>query len=113
MDELDTSTDPNEKIEPIKAGSGALVGTIIVIILLAIGAYYLWTTRNSANENPPPLILGNDVVDAGPSDTRAGVPPQSVSDEEGAISADIEAMNMSEFESQNTESSQSYEASVR
>ena len=114
MEENSPTSNLNTEGQIQKPGSGALVGTVIIIILLAIGAYYSWATRNSNNDNPPPLILGNDIVDNGTSsDITAGLPPQSESDEADAISADLEAMNMETFSAQNTESTQSYEASVQ
>jgi len=113
MDENNLTNNFNEGGPSQKTGSGALVGTIIIIILLAVGAYYLWITRNSDTDNPPPLILGNDIVDSSVSDINAGLPPQSESDEADAISADLKAMNIDEFSAQNTGSVSAYEAGVQ
>ncbi len=78
---------------------GPIAGAVIVILLLIAGGLYFWGAAINA-ENPnntPPLILGNDVP---ASDESAGLPEQSSSDETSAIEADLNAMNMDQFETQ-------------
>lgn len=81
------------------SGAGPFVGAVIIILLLALGAFYFWNSKLSeVNNNPPPLILGNDSADAGASsDLGAGLPPQGDSDTLESINADIEAMNIEQF----------------
>lgn len=103
-------------INKSETNTGALVGAVIIIILLAVGAFYFWGARlNKASDaNPPPLILGNDAVglDAA-SDAGAGLPPQGTSDEAGDISADLEAMNIGQLDAQTSNSLQSFEAGTQ
>ena len=118
MDEDNREQQPpimNNEEPAEKAGIGALVGTLIIILLLALGAFYFWGSRlNTGNENPPPLILGNDEASAIPeSDSSAGLPSQQESDDADAISADIEAMNMQQLESETANSQQSFGAEVQ
>ncbi|MDO8553106.1 MAG: hypothetical protein Q7S01_06335 [bacterium] len=77
-----------------RSGAGSIVGAIIIIILLAIGAFYFWGAQlNNVDNNPPPLILGNETSES-ESDATAGLPAQQTSDETAAINADIQAMNI-------------------
>lgn len=86
-------------------GVGAAVGTIIIILLLALGAFYFWGARlNEMEDNAPPYILGNESTSGG-SDADAGLPAQSSSDDPDDIYADINAMNMQQLESANQNSS--------
>ena len=40
---------------------GPIVGTAIILAILVLGGLYFWGSRLNRNEqNPPPLILGND-----------------------------------------------------
>lgn len=95
-----------------KKGVGAVVGTIIIILLLAAGAFYFWGARLNGNENPPPYILGNEGANTD-SDTQAGLPPQSTSDEPNDIYADVQAMNLEKLENENQNSTQSFSASAQ
>lgn len=80
---------------------GPIAGAIIVILLLAAGGLYFWgaaiNAKNGADANTPPLILGNDVPS---SAEEAGLPEQSSSDELSSIEADLNAMDMTQFEAQ-------------
>ena len=80
---------------PEKSSAGPIVGTIIVIVLLALGALYFWGARlNRETPDELPFIPGDD------SAAESWVPPSSNSDEAAAIEAELEATNMSEFEQQ-------------
>lgn len=56
-------------------GKGALIGTIIVIIILAIGGYYLWKQSGASI-----------------------VSPETASDELNAIEADLTAAELDTFD---------------
>lgn len=105
----ETPDGAGEKFSSQKTGPGAIVGAIIIIILLALGAFYLWSARGNPADNPPPLILGNETADANASsDIASGLPPQQTSDDEAAINSDIQAMNIDQFNAQNDASLQTY-----
>lgn len=86
---------------PEKKPVGPVAGIIIVILLMIAGGLYFWgaaiNAKNGADTNTPPLILGNDVPG---SDTEAGLPAQSSSDELSSIETDLNAMDMTQFEAQ-------------
>ena len=101
MDQENLNANNSEQSSDSKSGFGALVGAIIIIILLALGAFYFWGAKLNTVENPPPLILGNDTASADiSSDTSAGFPPQQTSDEADAIEADLQAMDLSVMDTQ-------------
>lgn len=77
------------------SSAGPIIGTTIVIVLLALGALYFWGAR--LNERVPeelPFIPGDD------SSAQSWAPQSSSSDEASAIEADLNATNMTEFEQQ-------------
>lgn len=79
------------------SGTGSLVGAIIIILLLAFGAFYFWGAKlNTGSNNPPPLILGDEAA----SDESSGLPLQQTSDETAAIEADLQAMNIDALNAQ-------------
>lgn len=95
-----------------KSSVGAVIGTVIVILLLILGALYFWGARlNEKSDNPPPYILGAE--SSGESDTAAGLPPQGSSDEAADIDADIQAMNMSQFEAETQNSQAAFNAEAQ
>ncbi|MDP3965367.1 MAG: hypothetical protein Q8Q13_01040 [bacterium] len=93
-----------------RSGAGSIIGAIIIILLLAAGAFYFWGAKlNGTDTNPPPLILGNETAGAdASSDVASGLPPQQTSDDEAAINADIQAMNIDQLNAQNDASLQTY-----
>lgn|SRR3989338_7543499 len=107
----------NEAVESqvSPSGTGPFVGAIIIILLMAVGAFYFWNSKSgSENNNPPPLILGNDTASADvSSDTASGLPPQQTSDSPESINADLEAMNLNQFNSQNDANLQGFQRSAQ
>ncbi|MDO8561229.1 MAG: hypothetical protein Q7S05_00175 [bacterium] len=97
------------------SGAGPFVGAVIIILLLALGAFYFWNSKlGEANNNPPPLILGNDSAGAdATSDSAAGLPPQGNSDSPEAIDADIQAMNIDQFDAQTASSLEAFQQNVQ
>ena len=91
---------------PQKSSIGPVAGAIIVILLLIAGALYFWGAQlNQMETTPPPYIPSNDTSAANEnltSDTGAGLPPQSSSDDVSSIEADANAMDMTELESENS-----------
>lgn len=80
---------------PKPSSAGPIIGAIIVIIVLGLGALYFWGAR--LNERAPddlPLIPGDETAE------ESWMPPSSNSDEAEAIQAELEATNMSDFEAQ-------------
>lgn len=96
--------------EPKKSSTGPLAGAAIIIILLIAGGLYFWgakLNRESRNEVPyipddPSMMREEQPVGELQSDTSAGLPPQSSSDDVSSIESDFNAMNMNELESQNS-----------
>ncbi|MEK7107020.1 MAG: hypothetical protein AAB899_02435 [Patescibacteria group bacterium] len=72
MDEFNRVNDAGQNqttAHASRSGVGSIVGAIIIIILLAAGAFYFWGAElNTRDNNPPPLILGNETAGA---DTQA------------------------------------------
>lgn len=88
---------------------GPIAGAIIVILLLIAGGLYFWGAQLSKQQAQPevPVIQSNDTSYTQSegtltSDTSAGLPPQSSSDDISSIEADLNAMNMDQLESQNS-----------
>jgi hypothetical protein len=88
---------------------GPIAGAIIVIVLLVAGGLYFYGAQLNNQIEEAPYIPddgyltpeGSMPVGELQSDTSAGLPPQSNSDDVAAIEADFNAMNMNEMESQN------------
>ena len=100
--------------KPESSGTGALVGALIIVILLAFGAFYFWgATLNKTNSNPPPLILGNETASVEASDPASGLPAQQTSDDPAAISADLQAMDINQLSTQINNNLQSFSATAQ
>lgn len=90
---------------------GPIAGAIIVIVLLVAGGLYFWGAKlNSQISVETPYIPDDNTymmpegsLPAGElqSDTSAGLPPQSNSDDIAAIESDFNAMNMQQMEAEN------------
>lgn len=95
---------PTQTPEPTKSSVGPLAGAVIVILLLVAGGLYFWGAQLNKQEEVLPFIPSDDTVQEQntTSDTSAGLPAQSSSDDVSAIEADANAMNMNQFESQNS-----------
>jgi hypothetical protein len=75
-------------------GTGPLIGTGIIIVLIICGGLYAWhmyLTTSQMEQNTLPLILGDD---------REGLPPTSSSDSVSEIEADIEATDLDALDAQ-------------
>lgn len=92
--------------EPHKSSVGPIAGAVIVILLLVAGGLYFWGAQLNKQEEVLPFIPSNDTTQDESAtvtgDTSAGLPAQSSSDDVSSIEADANAMNMSQFESQNS-----------
>ncbi len=87
------SAPPTPTQAPASHAMGPLIGTLIILIVLALGGLYAWNMQASMPENEPlPLILSDD--------DREGLPPTSSSDEVTDIEADISATDLDAFEAQ-------------
>ena len=89
---------------------GPIIGTVIVIVLLVLGGsqgstrinefilvlggWYFWSVLKERSSDQPPFIPG----DQAPVEEESWLPPSSNSDDASAIQAELEAMNMSDFE---------------
>ncbi|OGG58506.1 hypothetical protein A2765_02115 [Candidatus Kaiserbacteria bacterium RIFCSPHIGHO2_01_FULL_56_24] len=96
---------------PKSGGVGPIAGAIIVIILLIAGGLYFWGAKlNQQSADIPAFIPSNDssMQDTSPptteldSDTSAGLPPQSSSDDVTSIQSDFNAMDVDQMNSQNS-----------
>ncbi len=96
--------------ETPRSGVGPIAGAIIVIILLVAGGLYFWGAKlNQQMNNTLPYIPADDSVPANDSqsgtlqsDTSAGLPPQSSSDDVNSIQTDFNAMDMNQMNTQNS-----------
>lgn len=79
---------------PEKSSVGPLVGTAIIIAILAVGGLYFWGSKlnkEGAMNNTPPVILGDD---------SAGLPPTSSSDTVASIEADVSATDLDRLDAE-------------
>ncbi len=87
-----------------KKSVGPVAGAVIVILLLVAGGLYFWGAQLNNQQQPSPYIPSNDTpqpaVDP-TSDSGAGLPPQSSSDDVSSIQADASAMNTDQLNAQN------------
>ncbi len=99
--------------ESPKSSVGPVAGAIIIILLLVAGGLYFWGARMKDNANTEvPYIPSNDTslnqVNTADeavtvtSDTSAGLPAQSSSDDVSSIEADLNAMDLDQMNSQNS-----------
>lgn len=92
---------------PERKPIGPIAGAIIVIVLLVLGGLYFWGAQMNSRIDETPYIPGDTMpgsempVGELQSDTSAGLPPQSSSDDISSIESDFNAMNMNQMESQN------------
>ncbi len=86
-------------------GVGPLVGTLIVLAILVLGGVYFLSDTSRYEQSAPPVILGDN-------DVNAGLPPTSSSDDVNDISADIDATNVNEVETQIEADLQTIEANL-
>jgi cytoskeletal protein RodZ len=88
--------------------SGALIGTIIVIVILVVGGFYLWNTRvqpKIEEKTVPPTEqpLGQQTTEdqasnADPATTALAA--QSSSDETASIEADLNATDLNNMDTE-------------
>lgn len=88
-----TQTPPQTSPQPEKSSAGPIIGAVIVIVILALGALYFWGAQLNQEPEELPLIPGN-------ASNEEWVPPTSSSDEAAAIESDLDATDMTEFEAQ-------------
>lgn len=83
-----------------------MAGAVIVILLLIAGGLYFWGAQLNREDEALPFIPSNDAMQQEDAtmtgDTSAGLPAQSSSDDVSSIEADANAMDMTQFESQNS-----------
>ncbi len=103
--------EPETNAQPtISSGSGhaigPLVGALIVLAVLVLGGVYFLSNK-TANvvRNAPPVILGD-------TDVHAGLPPTTSSDTISDISADVEATDLNELDSQINADLQTVESNI-
>jgi hypothetical protein len=95
---------PPPQQEPQRHSVGPVAGAIIIILLLVAGGLYFWGAQLNKQQDLPPYIPSDDTsMQDGTvtSDTSAGLPPQSSSDDVSSIEADANAMDMNQLNSQN------------
>jgi len=97
-----TPNTPNQTpIQPQteKASAGPIVGAIIVIIVLALGALYFWGAQLNQTPDQLPLIQDDSSANVQQDvSNEAWIPPSSNSDDAAAIEAELQATDMSGFE---------------
>jgi hypothetical protein len=80
-------------MEGKEGGKGALVGTIIIVILLVVAGAYVWMTKDATTS-----VIDQSILNAPDSATNA-LNQQSSSDEMNAIEADVSATNLNDLNS--------------
>ena len=89
---------------------GPIAGAVIIIILLVVGGLYFYGAKLNSQLAPEAPYIPDDgymmpegtmPVGELQSDTSAGLPPQSSSDDVSSIEADFNAMNMQQMEAEN------------
>ncbi|MFA5831549.1 MAG: hypothetical protein WC878_07015 [Candidatus Paceibacterota bacterium] len=94
---------------PVKANSsvGALIGTMIIIVILILGGAYLWSTRvqpkiSAPTENTQPADDANTAMleqSADAADAQIDqLTSQSPSDETASIEADLNATDLNSLD---------------
>lgn len=76
------------------SSAGPIVGIIIVIAVLALGAWYFWGSLEQRPSDELPLIPGDEMS----VENESWAPATSNSDEAAAIEADFNAFDVDEFE---------------
>src|SRR3989344_6209916 len=89
-----TNQVPSSENTPDSSPVGPIFGTIVVITLLALGGWYFWSILQERSSAELPFIQG----DVTPTEEESWIQPTSNSDDAAAIEAELEAMNMDEFE---------------
>lgn len=87
---------PTPQPEAVKQSSsaGPVIGIVIVIVLLALGALYFWGAQLNQTPQELPFILGDEVA------SEAWIPETSSSDEATDIQAEFDATDIVDFEQQ-------------
>ncbi|HEY4519806.1 MAG TPA: hypothetical protein VJH33_02095 [Candidatus Paceibacterota bacterium] len=70
---------------------GPVIGTIIIIALLALGALYFWGEKLNRNTDATPYVLDNEYTVS--PQAEGWLPDSSTSDEADAIEKDLEAFS--------------------
>lgn len=83
------------------SGMGPLIGSIIILIILIAGGFYLWNKEVAEDEMmmEDGTMMVEDMMMEEDAQTEA-LESQSTSDETGAIEADLEATNMNELDAE-------------
>lgn len=90
---------------PEKSSAGPVIGAIIVIVILALGALYFWGAQLNQKPDALPFIPDDNTGES-------WLPPTSHSDETAAIQSDLDATNMAEFEAQMRSDMEAIETSL-
>ncbi|RJQ34897.1 hypothetical protein C4556_01270 [Candidatus Parcubacteria bacterium] len=78
---------------PASSSLGPVIGAIIVILVLGLGALYFWGAQLNEQPDELPFIPGDGT-------SESWMPQSSGSDEAAAIEAELQATDMSAFEQQ-------------
>ncbi len=84
--------------------SGALIGTVIIIVVLILGGLYLWNNKMQEEQidrmlEDGPMIEGGEMMPAADADAAtAALSQQGTSDETADIEADLNATNFNEMD---------------
>jgi len=80
-------------MESKEGGKGAMIGTIIIIVLLVVAGAYVYMTRSAVTTGPDETILNL------PDTSTDALNQQGTSDEIDAIQQDVNATNLNGLDS--------------
>jgi hypothetical protein len=83
--------EPTPNMQPVEGSNGPVVGIIVVIVVLIVGAFYFFTRINEIQDVPQELPLTNEEME---------MTQTSNSDDVDAIEGDLEAENFDDVDAE-------------
>lgn len=83
--------EPTQNMQPAEGSNGPVIGIIVVIVVLIVGAFYFFTRINEIQDVPQELPLTEEEISSA---------PVSSSDETTDIETDLEAENFDNIDAE-------------
>lgn len=83
--------EPTTNMQPVEGSNGPVIGIIVVIVVLIVGAFYFFTRINEIQDVPQELPL---------TDEEMAMTQTSDSDDVDAIEGDLEAENFDDVDAE-------------